>query len=238
MKNLIAISILTLIGFNAFANDNAKKFIEGFINEDIAAFRTPNESMIGDEILWVSASILNGEFSKDQTKYEKKYDKQLVNIRTQASEVKTDLNGNSYIVVNGDNQSELVSIELKNKDDAANIKKGSKLDLICLGTKDNVKFPVLKDCVTADSYFQKYFEMTMNNMSQLKEEDTPKDILECSYLALKEFDIKNPGKLDEIELDNDDPDYVRETFYPVLSFLKEYTEKYNEVCKVFTMPNP
>ena len=160
MKKLIAISILTLIGFNAFANDNAKKFIEGFINEDIAAFRTPNESMIGDEILWVSASILNGEF------------------------------------------------------------------------------PVLKDCVTADSYFQKYFEMTMNNMSQLKEEDTPKDILECSYLALKEFDIKNPGKLDEIELDNDDPDYVRETFYPVLSFLKEYTEKYNEVCKVFTMPNP
>ena len=69
MKNLIAISILTLIGFNAFANDNAKKIIEGFINEDIAAFRTPNESMIGEEILWVSASILNEEFSKDQTKY-------------------------------------------------------------------------------------------------------------------------------------------------------------------------
>ena len=201
-------------------------------------FRTSGESIIGEKIPIVTVTDLSKEFSNDLTKYEKTYDKQLVNIITQASEVKTDLNGNPYIVANGDNQSELVSIELKNKDDAANIRKGSELDLICLGTKDNVKFPVLKDCVTADSYFQKYFEMTMNNMSQLKEEDTPKDILECSYLALKEFDIKNPGKLDEIELDNDDPDYVRETFYPVLSFLKEYTEKYNEVCKVFTMPNP
>ena len=97
---------------------------------------------------------------------------------------------------------------------------------------------MLKDCVAADSYFQKYFEMTMNNMSQLKEGDTPKDILECSYLAFKEFDIKNPGKLDEIELDNDDPDYVRETFGSMEPFIREYTEKYNEVCKVFTMPNP
>lgn len=38
MKNLIAISILTLIGFNSFANENAKKFTELLINEDIAVF--------------------------------------------------------------------------------------------------------------------------------------------------------------------------------------------------------
>ena len=233
MKKLIAISILTLIGFNVFANDNAKKFTAVVINDDIAAFRTPDESVIGEKILRVSASILNEEFSKDQTKYEKKYDKQLVNIRTQASEVKTDLNGNSYIVVNGDNQSELVSIELKNKDDAANIKKGSELDLICLGTKDNVRFPVLKDCVTTDSYFQKFFEMTMNNMSQLKEGDTPKDFFEYVYLSFKEFDIRNPGKLDEKKFDND-LDYMYETLDAVAYIFEEYKEEYIE----FTMPNP
>ena len=233
MKKLIAISILTLIGFNVFANDNAKKFTAVVINDDIAAFRTPDESVIGEKILRVSASILNEEFSKDQTKYEKKYDKQLVNIKTQASEVKTDLNGNPYIVVNGDSQSELVSIELKNKDDAANIKKGSELDLICLGTKDNVRFPVLKDCVTTDSYFQKFFEMTMNNMSQLKVGDTPKDFFEYVYLSFKEFDIRNPGKLDEKKFDND-LDYMYETLDAVAYIFEEYKEEYIE----FTMPNP
>ena len=138
MKNLIAVSILTLIGFSASANDNAKRLTEMLINEDITIFKTAGDSIIGEKILIVSASDLNKEFSKDQTKYEKKYDNQLINIITQAPEVKTGLNGNPSIVINGDNQSELVSIELKNRDEALNIKKGSELDLICLGTKDNV----------------------------------------------------------------------------------------------------
>ena len=230
MKNLIAISILTLIGFSAFANDNAKRLTEMLINEDITIFKTAGDSIIGEKILIVSASDLNKEFSKDQTKYEKKYDNQLINIITQAPEVKTDLNGNPSIVINGDNQSELVSIELKNRDEALNIKKGSELDLICLGTKDNVKLPVLKDCVTADSYFQKFLEMKMNNISQLKEGDTPKDFFEAIYLSFKEFDIKNPNKLDGKKLDDNDTDMDE--------ILETVTDSIKEESKEFTMPNP
>lgn len=230
MKNLIAISILTLFGFSASANDNAKRLTEMLINEDITIFKTAGDSIIGEKILIVSASDLNKEFSKDQTKYEKKYDNQLINIITQAPEVKTDLNGNPSIVINGDNQSELVSIELKNRDEALNIKKGSELDLICLGTKDNVKLPVLKDCVTSDSYFQKFLEMKMNNISQLKEGDTPKDFFEAIYLSFKEFDIKNPNKLDGKKLDDNDTDMDE--------ILETVTDSIKEEAKEFTMPNP
>ena len=230
MKNLIAVSILTLIGFSAFANDNAKRLTELLINEDINIFKTAGDSIIGEKILIVSASDLNKEFSNDQTKYEKKYDNQLINIITQAPEVKTDLNGNPSIIINGDNQSELVSIELKNRDEALNIKKGSELDLICLGTKDNVKLPVLKDCVTADSYFQKFLEMKMNNISQLKEGDTPKDFFEAIYLSFKEFDIKNPNKLDGKKLDDNETDMDE--------ILETVTDSIKEESKEFTMPNP
>ena len=230
MKNLIAVSILTLIGFSAFANDNAKRLTEMLINEDINIFKTAGDSIIGEKILIVSASDLNKEFSNDQTKYEKKYDNQLINIITQAPEVKTDLNGNPSIVINGDNQSELVTIELKNRDEALNIKKGSELDLICLGTKDNVKLPVLKDCVTADSYFQKFLEMKMNNISQLKEGDTPKDFFEAIYLSFKEFDIKNPNKLDGKKLDDNETDMDE--------ILETVTDSIKEESKEFTMPNP
>lgn len=230
MKNLIAVSILTLIGFSAFANDNAKRLTEMLINEDINIFKTAGDSIIGEKILIVSASDLNKEFSNDQTKYEKKYDNQLINIITQAPEVKTDLNGNPSIVINGDNQSELVSIELKNRDEALNIKKGSELDLICLGTKDNVKLPLLKDCVTADSYFQKFLEMKMNNISQLKEGDTPKDFFEAIYLSFKEFDIKNPNKLDGKKLDDNETDMDE--------ILETVTDSIKEESKEFTMPNP
>lgn len=230
MKNLIAVSILTLIGFSAFANDNAKRLTEMLINEDINIFKTAGDSIIGEKILIVSASDLNKEFSNDQTKYEKKYDNQLINIITQAPEVKTDLNGNPSIIINGDNQSELVSIELKNRDEALNIKKGSELDLICLGTKDNVKLPLLKDCVTADSYFQKFLEMKMNNISQLKEGDTPKDFFEAIYLSFKEFDIKNPNKLDGKKLDDNETDMDE--------ILETVTDSIKEESKEFTMPNP
>lgn len=230
MKNLIAVSILTLIGFSAFANDNAKRLTEMLINEDINIFKTAGDSIIGEKILIVSASDLNKELSNDQTKYEKKYDNQLINIITQAPEVKTDLNGNPSIIINGDNQSELVSIELKNRDEALNIKKGSELDLICLGTKDNVKLPVLKDCVTADSYFQKFLEMKMNNISQLKEGDTPKDFFEAIYLSFKEFDIKNPNKLDGKKLDDNETDMDE--------ILETVTDSIKEESKEFTMPNP
>jgi hypothetical protein len=230
MKNLIAVSILTLIGFSAFANDNAKRLTEMLINEDITIFKTAGDSIIGEKILIISASDLNKEFSNDQTKYEKKYDNQLINIITQAPEVKTDLNGNPSIVINGDNQSKLVSIELKNRDEALNIKKGSELDLICLGTKDNVKLPVLKDCVTADSYFQKFLEMKMNNISQLKEGETPKDFFEAIYLSFKEFDIENPNKLDGKKLDDNERDMDE--------ILETITDNIKEESKEFTMPNP
>ena len=197
MKKIIAISILTLISFNSSANDNAKRLIELLIKNDISVFRVGGESNISDYITRVNASQLISEYENNQYKYEKTYDKQLVNIKTVASGVKTDLSGDPYIVANGKNQLEYVSLELKNKDEAMNINKGNKLDLICVGTKNNVMYPMLKNCVTADSYFQNFLEITMNNIKNLKEGDVPNNFYEVVYLGLWEFDTKKPKTLDK-----------------------------------------
>ncbi len=229
MKNLIAISIFTLMSFNAFANDNAKRLTELLINEDIAVFKTDGESIIGEKIPTVSVSALNEEFSNDLINYEKTYDQKLVNIIAEASDVKKDLNGNPYIIASDEDPSEFVVIKLKNKDDMQSIIKGSELDLICLGIKDN-KFPSLENCVTTDSYLQNFLERIMNNISQLKEGDVPKDFFEAIYLSFKEFDIQNPNRLDEKKLENN-PDDMN-------AIIKIVTDSIKDDAKQFTMPHP
>lgn len=234
MKKIIAVSLLLLVGFNVSANDNAKRLTELLIKDDISVFRNNGESNINDEIFVVKASQLISEYENNQYKYEKKYDKQLVNIKTAASGIKTDLSGDPYIVANGKNQFEYVSLELKNKDDAMNINKGSKLDLICVGTKNNVMFPTLKNCVTADSYFQKFLEVTMKNISELKENDEPKSFYEAVYLGLLEFDTKKPNELDKYST-------VKE-FFKNKTYFNEVMElaksKVTDKTKEFTMPKP
>lgn len=234
MKKIIAISLLALIGFNASANDNAKRLIELLIKDDISVFKKGGSAILSEYIPSVNASQLISEYSNNQYKYEKAYDKQLVNIKTVASGVKTDLSGDPYIVANGKNQFEYVSLELKNKDDAMNINKGNKIDMICVGTKNNVMFPTLKNCVTTDSYFQKFLEVTMKNISKLKESDEPKSFYEAVYLGLWEFDIKKPGTLDKYktikELQKNKAD-----FNEVMGLAKS---KATDEIKNFTMPKP
>lgn len=211
MKKIIAISILTLISFNALANDNAKRLFEALIRDEVSAFRKGDSSLINTEMPIVDASQLISEYENNQYEYEKTYDKQLVNIRTVASGVKTNLSGDPYIVANGKNQLEYVSLELKNKDDAMNINKGNKLDLICVGTKNNVMHPILKNCVTADSYFHKYVEEIMDKINNLKQDDRPSSGLEAMYLYLWELDTKNPKVFDKYktldEFIKDNPDF-------------------------------
>lgn len=234
MKKIIAVSLLMLIGFNVSANDNAKRLTELLIKDDISIFRDGGDSLIDETIPRVTASQLISEYSNNQYKYEKAYDKQLVNIKTVASGVKTDLSGDPYIVANGKNQFEYVSLELKNKDDAMNINKGNKIDMICVGTKNNVMFPILKNCVTADSYFQKFLEVTMKNISELKENDEPKSFYEAVYLGLLEFDTKKPNELDKYST-------VKE-FFKNKTYFNEVMElaniKATEKTKEFTMPKP
>lgn len=234
MKKIIAVSLLMLIGFNASANENAKRLIELLIKDDISVFRNGGESNINDEIFVVKASQLISEYENNQYKYEKKYDKQLVNIKTLASGIKTDLSGDPYIVANGKNQFEYVSLELKNKDDAMNINKGSKIDMICVGTKNNVMFPTLKNCVTADSYFKKFIEVTMKNISELEESDEPKNFYEAVYLGLLEFDTKKTNELDKYST-------VKE-FFKNKTYFNEVMElaksKATEKTKEITMPKP
>lgn len=197
MKKIIALTVLTLASFNSFANDNAKRLIEMLIKEDIAVFRNDGNSNIRHSIPRVNASQLINEYSNNQYKYEKTYNNQVINIKTVASGVKTDFSGDPFVVANGKNQFEYVSLELKNKDDAMNINKGNKLDLICVGTKDNVMFPILKKCVTSDSYFQSFLEKVMNNINELNEADTPKNIYDAFYLAFLKFDTQKPNVLDK-----------------------------------------
>ena len=197
MKKIIALTVLTLASFNSFANDNAKRITEDALKEDITVFRNDGNSNIRHVIPRVNASQLINEYSNNQYKYEKAYNNQIINIKTVASGVKTDLSGDPFVVANGKNQFEYVSLELKNKDDAMNINKGNKLDLICIGTKDNVMFPILKKCVTSDSYFKKYLEVTMSKINKLEKDDKPSSPIEVFYLALWKFDIQKPNVLDK-----------------------------------------
>ena len=197
MKKIIALTVLTLASFNSFANDNAKRITEDALKEDITVFRNDGNSNIRHVIPRVNASQLINEYSNNQYKYEKTYNNQVINIKTVASGVKTDLSGDPFVVANGKNQFEYVSLELKNKDDAMNINKGSKLDLICVGTKNNVMFPILKNCVKSDDYFQKYFELTMSKINKLEKDDEPSSPIEVFYLALWKFDIQKPNVLDK-----------------------------------------
>ena len=198
MKKIIALTVLTLASFNSFANNNAKRLTEDVLKDDIAVFRKEGGgSNIADSIPIVNASKLISEYSNNQYKYEKTYSNQVINIKTVASGVKTDLSGDPFVKAKGKNQFEYVSLELKNKDDAMNINKGSKLDLICVGTKNNVMFPILKNCVTSDSYFQKYLEVTMSKINKLEKDDKPSSMIEVFYLALWKFDIQKPNVLDK-----------------------------------------
>ena len=234
MKKIIALTVLTLASFNSSANDNAKRLIEMLIKDDIAVFRNEGNAMLSDLIPIVNASKLISEYSNNQYKYEKTYNNQVINIKTVASGVKTDLLGDPFVVANGKNQFEYVSLELKNKDDALNINKGSKLDLICVGTKDNVMFPVLKKCVKSDDYFQKFVEKTMNNINKLNESDTPKNFYDTFYLALWKYDIEKPNILDKYkaykDLMNDKP-----IFDEVIALVQANSTEEN---LIITMPKP
>lgn len=234
MKKIIAVSLLMLIGFNVSANDNAKRLTELLIKDDISIFRDGGDSLIDETIPRVTASQLISEYSNNQYKYEKAYDKQLVNIKTVASGVKTDLSGDPYIVANGKNQFEYVSLELKNKDDAMNINKGNKIDMICVGTKNNVMFPTLKNCVTADSYFQKFIEVTIENFNKLEVNDKPSNKFEAIYLGLCKFDTQKPNVLYKYktvsELLKNKAD-----FNEITKFIKEGFTKENQEI---SMPKP
>lgn len=234
MKKIIALTVLTLASFNSFASDNAKRFIEQIIKEDISVFKNGGKSLISKSLPTVNASQLINEYSNNQYKYEKAYNNQLINIKTIASGVKTDLLGDPFVVANGKNQFEYVSLELKNKDDAMNINKGDKLDLICVGTKNNVVFPILKNCVTSDSYFQNFLEKTMNNINKLNESDTPKSFYDTFYLALWKYDIEKPNILDKYkaykDLMNDKP-----IFDEVIALVQANSTEEN---LIITMPKP
>ena len=234
MKKIIAISILTLISFNSLANDNAKRLVEVLIRDDVSVFRRGGNAIINKKIPTVNASQLIREYENNQYKYEKKYDNQLVNIKTVASGVKTDLRGDPYVVANGKNQLEYVSLELKNKDDAMNINKGNKLDLICVGTKNNVMYPILKNCVTADSYFQNFLEITMNSIKNLKEGDVPNNFYEAVYLGLWEFNTKKPNELDKYKTATDLFKNKAE-FNEIMELAKS---KETEETKALVMPKP
>ena len=69
MKKIIALTILTLVSFNSFANDNAKRFIEQIIKEDISVFKNGGKSLISKSLPTVNASQLINEYSNNQYKY-------------------------------------------------------------------------------------------------------------------------------------------------------------------------
>lgn len=245
MKKIIAFTILTLISFNSFANDNAKKVIELIIKDEIDIFSQGGKARLNNYIPIVNASQLISKYKNNQYKYEKEFDNQIVNIKTRASGVKTDLFGDAYVEANGNNEFEYVSLELKNKDDAININKGDKIDMICVGTKNNIIFPTLENCVTTDSYFQKFLKVTMKDINKLKKNAKPRNMFEFYYLILWEIEIKNPGKLDKFKTISEVQEFrtVIEEIATDLSregetLWKSYPEETIKKLGEFRMPKP
>ena len=103
MKKIIVVSILTLLSFNSFANDNAKRLTEQILKGDISIFRNEGNSNIRHAIPTVNALQLISEYNNNQYKYEKTYNNQIVNIKTSASGLKTDLSDEPFVVANGKN---------------------------------------------------------------------------------------------------------------------------------------
>lgn len=138
-----------------------------------------------------------------------------------------------------------MSLELKNKDDAININKGDKIDMICVGTKNNIIFPTLENCVTTDSYFQKFLKVTMKDINKLKKNAKPRNMFEFYYLILWEIDIKNPGKLDKFKTISEVQEFrtVSEEIATDLSsegktLWKSYPEETIKKLGEFRMPKP
>lgn len=234
MKKVVFSAILACIGFNVSANENAKRIIEFLIEDDIEVFRANGKSGFMDAMPTVNAAQLIKEYGDNQYVYEKKYDKKLVNIKTVASGVKTSLTGDPYVVANGKNQFEYVSLELKNKDDAMNINKGTKLDMICLGSKNNVIFPSLKSCVTADSYFDKFLNSVMSDLDKLDINDKPSNKLEAVYLAMWEFDKQKPNTLEKFKT-AEDFEKNQADFIEIMTIAQT---KAKDGVKKFTLPKP
>ena len=66
MKKIIAFTILTLIGFNSFANDNAKRITEQYLRKDISEFKNGGNNMITYYVDVVNASQLINEYIKSE----------------------------------------------------------------------------------------------------------------------------------------------------------------------------
>lgn len=93
---------------------------------------------------------------------------------------------------------------------------------------------MLKNCVTADSYFHKYVEMIMDKINNLKQDDIPSNGFEALYLGFWEFDVKNSNVLDKYktveELLKNNTDYDE-----VLNIAES---KETEETKALVMPKP
>lgn len=203
MKKIIAFTILTLIGFNSFANDNAKRITEQYLRKDISEFKNGGNNMITYYVEVVNASQLINEYINNPNIYKKTYHKRIINIKAVASGIKTDFLGKKYVIANGENKFEYVSLEMHQKDDLLNINKGDELNLICAGTLNNAKFPILKNCLKTDVYLQMFLEKTMNDINELKEDDHPKNYYEAVYLGLSQFDAEKPNQLNKYKTIDD-----------------------------------
>lgn len=71
MKKIIAFTILTLISFNSFANDNAKRLTEQYLKKDISEFKNGGNTMITYYVDVVNVSQLINEYINNPNIYKK-----------------------------------------------------------------------------------------------------------------------------------------------------------------------
>jgi len=140
MKKLWLLLILT--PFFAFSQDDAaKKITFAFIDNDARVFLNNGDTILSNEIPTANATKLIQEYQDNQLNYEENYDQRLVRIETVVSGIKTTVTKQAYI-------------EAKGKNILA-LKKGDKIDMICMGTSNNVIYPSLVNCDFTTNYINK-----------------------------------------------------------------------------------
>ncbi|WP_392561978.1 hypothetical protein RHO12_00275 [Orbus sturtevantii] len=161
--------LLIFLPLFTFAQDDmAKKMTYWFINKNINDFLQNKVSNLDNSIPTVTAEALIQDYKDNQLSYEEKYDEAIVRIQDVVAGIKTTVMKQAYLQVKGKNNFESISLYVDRTDkNILSLKKGDKIDMVCMGTNNNVIYPRLMDCDFTVNYSKKLKAMNQEYIEYL-----------------------------------------------------------------------
>lgn len=141
-------------------NDAYKNFCLAMQKDEIDSFNKNIVSLLSKNVSSnYSASKLIELYKTNELKANKTLSKNLISIKTIASEIGESATGNAYIKANGKNQFESIVLGV-NKDDERilDLKRGDRVELVCDNIKYTMHTPVLSGCLFRDQYAEKHIQ--------------------------------------------------------------------------------